>query len=473
MPGSDDVRHQTGAARQRRGSALLLDRAQGVPPHARLHAARLRDELEEVSGVLPAARRRRQRRLVEHGRTRGLHPRQPDRREDREADDRRHARRSHARAGQSDHVGARRSVRQRLRDRRDAVRRRRPTASLTDRANTAIAGLSMGGGQTLNIAMAHPDRFAYIGVYSSGLLGVFPVGGRGGAARTRRRSSSAEWEQRNAAALSSTSMKKGLKLFWFSTGKDDFLINEHGRDRRALQEARLHAGVQGERRRPHVAELARLSQRVRAAAVPVDVSDGTERRSRCPASSPSPSPARCRARRTTRPFRSPSANRSSPRTRRSRPAPRSCTCTSETTTSPRRRTRTSSPSSRSASARSAPASSCSSRPADARAWDPSAAACCTIDPTWRRSRPGSVNFPTRVYENPPDLISELAEKMTTYGVKPEIEVFDLAMLYNAIDYARDGPVDGAAARAVRARREARSAGRSRHPRVRSRQAEVS
>jgi 3-oxoadipate:acetyl-CoA acetyltransferase len=51
---------------------------------------------------------------------------------------------------------------------------------------------------------------------------------------------------------------------------------------------------------------------------------------------------------------------------------------------------------------------------------------------------GSVNFPTRVYENPPDLIVELAEKMTQYGVKPEIEVFDLAMLYNAIDYARSG-----------------------------------
>ena len=51
---------------------------------------------------------------------------------------------------------------------------------LTDRANTALAGLSMGGGQTLNIAMAHPDRFAYIGVYSSGLLGVFPC------RRTRR-----------------------------------------------------------------------------------------------------------------------------------------------------------------------------------------------------------------------------------------------------------------------------------------------
>src|SRR5262245_32595691 len=51
---------------------------------------------------------------------------------------------------------------------------------------------------------------------------------------------------------------------------------------------------------------------------------------------------------------------------------------------------------------------------------------------------GSVNFPTRVYENPPDLIRELADKMTQYDVKPEIEVFDLAMLYNAVDYVRDG-----------------------------------
>ena len=94
----------------------------------------------------------------------------------------------------------------------------------TDRANTAIAGLSMGGGQTLNILMAHPDRFAYVGVYSSGLFGVFPVGGRG-AAPAPAATGPAEWETRNAAALSSGSMKKGLKLFWFSTGKDDFLLN--------------------------------------------------------------------------------------------------------------------------------------------------------------------------------------------------------------------------------------------------------
>ena len=53
---------------------------------------------------------------------------------------------------------------------------------------------------------------------------------------------------------------------------------------------------------------------------------------------------------------------------------------------------------------------------------------------------GSCNFPTRVYENSPDLIGELAAKMRTHDVKPEIEVFDLAMLYNAVDYANAGVV---------------------------------
>jgi uncharacterized protein (DUF849 family) len=54
---------------------------------------------------------------------------------------------------------------------------------------------------------------------------------------------------------------------------------------------------------------------------------------------------------------------------------------------------------------------------------------------------GSCNFPTRVYENSPELIHELAAKMQRYGVKPEIEVFDLAMLYNAVNYAREGLID--------------------------------
>ena len=51
---------------------------------------------------------------------------------------------------------------------------------------------------------------------------------------------------------------------------------------------------------------------------------------------------------------------------------------------------------------------------------------------------GSVNFPLRIYENSTELIDWLAAEMMTYNVKPEIEVFDLAMLYKAIDMSEAG-----------------------------------
>lgn len=51
---------------------------------------------------------------------------------------------------------------------------------------------------------------------------------------------------------------------------------------------------------------------------------------------------------------------------------------------------------------------------------------------------GSCNFPTRIYDNAPELIEELATAMLRHRIKPEIEVFDLAMLYNAIDLADAG-----------------------------------
>ncbi len=54
---------------------------------------------------------------------------------------------------------------------------------------------------------------------------------------------------------------------------------------------------------------------------------------------------------------------------------------------------------------------------------------------------GSCNFPNGVYSNPPALIEELAGLMRRYRIKPEIEVFDLAMLYNAAEYAERGVVD--------------------------------
>jgi uncharacterized protein (DUF849 family) len=51
---------------------------------------------------------------------------------------------------------------------------------------------------------------------------------------------------------------------------------------------------------------------------------------------------------------------------------------------------------------------------------------------------GSVNFPTIVYENPPDFVHSLATIMRDFGIKPEIEVFDLAMLYNTAELVADG-----------------------------------
>jgi 3-oxoadipate:acetyl-CoA acetyltransferase len=55
---------------------------------------------------------------------------------------------------------------------------------------------------------------------------------------------------------------------------------------------------------------------------------------------------------------------------------------------------------------------------------------------------GSCNFPDSIYENSPALIRELAELMNRHGVKPEIEVFDLAMLYNAASYLDAGLLSG-------------------------------
>ena len=45
---------------------------------------------------------------------------------------------------------------------------------------------------------------------------------------------------------------------------------------------------------------------------------------------------------------------------------------------------------------------------------------------------GSNNFPTRVYENPPDLVAWLASEMKTYKITPEVEAFDLSHILQAI-----------------------------------------
>jgi enterochelin esterase family protein len=117
---------------------------------------------------------------------------------------------------------------------------------LTDRANTAIAGLSMGGNHTLQVAIPRLDRFSYIGVYSSGLIGAFPnvkPAGRGAPPAAApaavpaapagapaplaapRAMTIEEWETAHGKMLNNAAAKRGLKLFWFATGKDDFLLS--------------------------------------------------------------------------------------------------------------------------------------------------------------------------------------------------------------------------------------------------------
>jgi enterochelin esterase-like enzyme len=87
---------------------------------------------------------------------------------------------------------------------------------LADRSHRAIAGLSMGGAQTLNIAFGHLDDYGYVGVFSSGIFGI--AGGFGGQAP------STKWEDDHKAVLDNAELKKGLRLVWVGIGKEDFLL---------------------------------------------------------------------------------------------------------------------------------------------------------------------------------------------------------------------------------------------------------
>ncbi len=55
---------------------------------------------------------------------------------------------------------------------------------------------------------------------------------------------------------------------------------------------------------------------------------------------------------------------------------------------------------------------------------------------------GSCNFPTRIYENAPQLVDWLAAELVKYDIKPEIEAFDLSMIFQAIAMNQDGRIKG-------------------------------
>jgi enterochelin esterase-like enzyme len=87
---------------------------------------------------------------------------------------------------------------------------------LADPAHRAIAGLSMGGAQALNVAFSQLDEYGYIGVFSSGIFGI--AGGFGGT------SPNTQWEDQHKVVLDNSEVKKGLRLVWFGCGKEDFLL---------------------------------------------------------------------------------------------------------------------------------------------------------------------------------------------------------------------------------------------------------
>jgi enterochelin esterase-like enzyme len=96
-----------------------------------------------------------------------------------------------------------------------------------DRAGRAIAGLSMGGSQTLEISAGNLQDYAYIGVFSSGVFGA-PPGSQ---------PSGPTWEEKHATALDDASLKEGLRLVWFATGSEDFLI---GTSRSTVETLKKH-----------------------------------------------------------------------------------------------------------------------------------------------------------------------------------------------------------------------------------------
>jgi enterochelin esterase-like enzyme len=78
-----------------------------------------------------------------------------------------------------------------------------------DRKSRAIAGLSMGGAQTLDIAMQSLRDFGYVGVFSSGVFSV---------------AQNDDWQTQHRAQLDDANARSGLELVWFATGADDFLL---------------------------------------------------------------------------------------------------------------------------------------------------------------------------------------------------------------------------------------------------------
>jgi enterochelin esterase-like enzyme len=81
--------------------------------------------------------------------------------------------------------------------------------TLPGRESRAIAGLSMGGQQTLNVGLTNLDRFSQLGVFSSGWFG---------------QDGASTFARNNQTLLADPKVNDRIRLFWLATGKDDFVM---------------------------------------------------------------------------------------------------------------------------------------------------------------------------------------------------------------------------------------------------------
>ena len=157
-------------ARQARDGLLRVEVRRHHAEDERLHAAGILLR-QEVPGAVPPARHRRRRDRMAALRQAEPPARQPDRRGKGRADDRRHAQRprqKNDRPGGNVFASAPAFAafeKDLLEDVIPAIESKYSVQA--DREHRALAGLSMGGGQSLNFGLAHLDTFAWIGGFSS------------------------------------------------------------------------------------------------------------------------------------------------------------------------------------------------------------------------------------------------------------------------------------------------------------------
>ncbi len=80
-----------------------------------------------------------------------------------------------------------------------------------DAAHRGLVGLSMGGGQALGMGLAHPDTFAWVGGFSSGLA-----------------DNEEAWAKIFSEVVARPEIaNQKLKLLWIACGKSDFLLDRN------------------------------------------------------------------------------------------------------------------------------------------------------------------------------------------------------------------------------------------------------